>query len=81
MKCIEYKAHFRCCEKCDIKNNIQCDKVFNFEEPKKYVVINRRDMMRCSWNACPTCGATIAGFKPKDIDDYRCPKCNQRISW
>ena len=79
LKCSEYKAYNIHCSSCDIKNNIKCDKKFNFDKPLKYKNINRNDMMKCSWNECPTCRQSI-GYHPT-IEDFKCPRCGQRILW
>lgn len=79
LKCAEYKAYNSNCLNCDIKVNIKCNKEFDFNKPLKYVVIERHDMMNCSWNECPTCRQTL-GYFPK-IKDYKCPKCGQKILW
>ena len=79
MKCREYEAYSVLCQKCDLKEDIPCSKKFDFNIPKKYIRVERTDHMRVSWNECPTCGNSI-GYQPKD-NEFRCPKCNQKISW
>lgn len=79
MKCREYDKFSVLCQQCDIKHKISCSKKFDYDEPTKYVQVERKNMMSCSWNECPTCGNSI-GYKPKDTE-FRCPKCNQKILW
>ena len=56
----------------------KCNKKFDFDAPKKFVRIERRDC-NISWNECPTCGYPI-GYRPT-LTDFRCKRCNQRILW
>lgn len=79
MKCREYKTYSVLCQLCDIKSNIQCSKKFDFNTPKKYVRVERKDHMKVSWNECPTCGNSI-GYYPEN-KDFKCSKCNQEILW
>lgn len=79
VKCRDYNACNRSCENCDILTNKGCDKEFDFETPKKFVPVERRDHFSTSWNECPTCRNSI-GFRP-EIKDFRCDRCGQRISW
>lgn len=79
LKCSEYKSYSILCLSCDIKSDIKCSKEFDFDKPLKYKVAERNDMMNCSWNECPTCKQSI-GYHPK-VEDFRCPKCNQKILW
>ena len=79
MKCREYETYNVLCQQCDIQNKVSCCKKFDFDKPKKYIGVERRDHMNVSWNECPTCGNSI-GYQPKDIE-FRCGKCNQRILW
>lgn len=79
IKCSGYDRFSAMCLACDIKSNIICCKEFDFDKPLKYVTVKRNDMVNCSWNECPTCTKTI-GYFPKE-ENFRCPRCNQRISW
>ncbi len=67
------------CMQCDIYNNIKCGLEFDFDKPEKWIRVERADCMNISWNECPTCGESI-GFRPKE-ENFRCPKCSQRIKW
>lgn len=79
MKCREYNSYSVLCLQCDIQEKIPCCKTFEFDMPMKYVNVERTDHMAVSWNECPICGKSI-GYHPKD-EDFRCPKCTQRILW
>lgn len=79
MKCRDYKEYSVLCLNCEFPLNVKCCKEFDFETPKKYVIVKRNDMTKFTWNECPTCGTSI-GYHPKDTD-FRCVKCGQRILW
>ena len=78
IKCREYNACKKSCLECDLILNKKCNKKFDFDAPKKFVRIERRDC-NISWNECPTCGYPI-GYRPT-LTDFRCKRCNQRILW
>ncbi len=67
MKCGEYRAHSELCQSCDIKTNVKCDKKFDFDTPRKFILVKRKDHISTSWNECPTCGNST-GFIPKEKD-------------
>ena len=79
MKCRDYKVFWSTCDNCDIRIKALCRKVINFEIPEKFIVVERKDHLKTSWNECPTCGNSV-GYRP-DEKNFRCPKCTQRILW
>lgn len=79
VKCKKYNSCSTLCLACDIVSNQQCAIRFDFDTPKKYAPVQRRDHFNVGWNECPTCGNSI-GYHP-EVKDFRCSRCRQRILW
>lgn len=78
IKCRNFDLSTERCIQCDLLYDKKCDRKFDFDSPRKYARVERRDCNVC-WNECPTCGWTI-GFCP-EIKNFRCDRCGQVISW
>ena len=79
IKCREYNACKNSCLGFDLLLDKKCNKEFNFDIPKKFVKIQRKDHINISWNECPRCRCSI-GYRP-DLKDYKCERCGQKILW
>lgn len=79
IKCREYNACNNNCLECDLLLNQKCKKKIDFDTPKRFVRVERKDCCATHWNECPTCRYTI-GYRP-DIKNFRCKRCGQRIAW
>lgn len=54
IKCREYNACNNYCLECDLMHGIKCNKTFDFETPKKFIRVDRRDCCNIGWNECPS---------------------------